>query len=143
MSIEFKSNPVFDIVIFSGIDIKYETQLSNSNLIGDAKTRALEELSRSYKAHKSGLNLKYGQFLRTFEENIAQFNNPKIKSAIATKLSELAKKRIEVKESQFSGIHKFFHKIGQYFKGHGFRTKGEWGIELASRIKKDHPYNEL
>jgi hypothetical protein len=59
-----------------------------------------------------------------------------VRNAVATKLSVLANGRITAKENEFSGIHKFFHKIGQLFIGHGFRTKGEWGVELASRMEK-------
>lgn len=140
MSVNFKSNPFLDTVIFAGIDFKYANQLNGIPLKGEAAQKALENLKKSYEEHKANLNLKYGQFLKNVEGNISEFNKPeipsKVRHAVATKLSDLANRRITIKESNFSGIHKFFHKIGQLFKGHGFRTKGEWGVELASRMEK-------
>lgn len=140
MSVNFKSHPFLDTLIFAGIDIKHENQLDGTPLKGEALKKALENLKKSYEDHKSNLNLKYGQFLKNIEGNISEFNKPeitsKVRHAVATKLLDLANRRITIKESNFSGIHKFFHKIGQLFKGHGFRTKGEWGIELASRMEK-------
>lgn len=139
MSVNFRSTPFLDIVIFSGIDVKYETQLAGIPLKGDAAQKALDNLKASYEEYKANLNLKYGKFLKNLEKNILEFNKTKIPSevrhSVAVKLSDLANKRITVKEANFSGLHKFFHKISQLFKGHGFRTKGQWGIELASRIE--------
>lgn len=140
MFVSFKSNPLLDTLIFAGIDIKYENQLNGTRLQGDAAQNALENLKNSYEEYRNNLNLKYGQFLKNVEENTSEFNKLEIpfemRLAVAKKLSDLANRRILVKESKFSAIYKFFHKILHLLKGHGFRTKGEWGIEIASRMEK-------
>lgn len=140
MTVHFQSTPLLDLVIYSGIDIKYECQLQNTPLRGDIEKKALADLKQSYDDYKSNLHFKYGQFLKRVENNIVELKRPEmpniVRHAIACKLSDLAKRRIEVKESHYSGLHKFFHKVGQWFQGHGFRTKAEWGLLLASRIEK-------
>lgn len=140
MSVDFKSNPIVDTIIFAGVDVEYGNQLNGIPLKGQAAQKALEHLKKSYEEYKANLNLKYGQFLKNVEGNISEFNKPEthseVRHAVAMKLSDLANRRITIKENNFSGIHKFFHRIGQLFKGHGFRTKGEWGVELASRMEK-------
>lgn len=134
----YKSNPFIDIVLFAGADYNYENQYKTS-LQGEAAKKALQSLGQSYQEHKNNLKFKYGDYLHNVEIYLSEFNNPSLPSevrlAVAKKVSELANQRI-VKESNFSSIHRFFHKIGQLFKGHGFRTKGERGLELASKIEK-------
>jgi len=133
----FKSTPFIDAMLYAGVE--YEPQLKGTALQGEAAQKALEQLKASYERHKDTLKLKSGEYLHNVEVSLNQFKDPAIPStarrAVALKLSTLAHKRM-TKESNFSAIHKFFHKIGQLFKGHGFRTKGEWGLELASKIEK-------
>lgn len=138
MTIEFKSTPLNDAIIFSGVDINYRKQLNDTRLTGEAADSALNHLKDSYDKHKSQVAFKYGKFLKIIEGNLSELKRPdtpkKVRNAVANKLTELANTRI-IKENKFSGLHKFFHKIGQIFRGHGFRTKGEWGLELASSIQ--------
>jgi hypothetical protein len=139
MGLEFKSNKLMDIAIFSGVEYKYENQVP-PGLIGDAAQGALAELKTSYENYKKNLNFKYGKFLTNVEANLKHLNSTNVssdaRSKVATKLTELAQDRISNKESNFSGARRFFHKVGQLFKGHGYRTKGEWGLEVASRMQK-------
>jgi len=146
MGIEFKSTELFDIVIFSGENINFKSQVP-TGLIGEAAETAFESLNKSYQEYKKGLNLNYGQFLNNFETNYKELNQTAVPShirkSVASKLSELANRRITQKESNFSCLHKFFHKLGQKFKGHGFRTKGEWGLTLALRMEKPKNDNNM
>lgn len=139
MITNFKSNKLLDIAIFSGVDVNYENQ-APKDLIGQAAKKALEQLKTSYNEYKEKLNLKYGQFLRNVEANLGELNKAEMPSnvriSVASKLSELANTRVTQVESKFSWIYKIFLKIGQLFRGHGFRTEGEWGFELASRMEK-------
>lgn len=150
--IKFQSNPLFDVTLFSGKEIKCERQLERSpgsqKLIGKAREKALADLKQSYEKHKEGLGqLRYGQFLRLVEESLGAFKSAAtpsdVRDAVAKKLSELAKERIQGNETSFSWIHKFFHKLGQLFCGHGFRTEGEYGVFLAKKMKKIEPEDFL
>lgn len=137
MGLEFKSNKIRDVLIFSGLDPDYRQQVPK-NLVGQAASNALADLESSYKKYKEKLNLKYGQFLQIVEDNLPYLNNAEtpsmVRNCVAIKLSVLARQYIQ-QEKNLSTVHKFFHKIGQLFKGHGFKTEGEWGLELASKIR--------
>lgn len=130
MSIKFKSNPLSDALIFSGIEINYEKKKLKGQ---DAK-----ELKKSYEDHKKDINLSYDQFVTIVEKNLSNLNQvftrEYFRADLASKLSELATKRINQKESKFSKSYLFFEKIVQVFSGHGFITKGEWGLKLSNKL---------
>lgn len=139
MTVEFQSNPIMEAAVFSGVDPNLEAQLPR-NLTGDAAKRALNELTQSYQKYKSNLHLSYEELLVDVEGNIRKFNAvdmpAKVRQAVSTKLSSMATQRVSDVETQWSGIGRFFHKLGQVFRGHGYRTLGEWGQTLASRMKE-------
>lgn len=138
MSVNFQSNPFYDTLLFAGVSINYENNEVIRGLTGEAKDKALNQLKVSYDNYKANLNIKYGQYLNNVEKYTDKFNQPNFPSeardAVAQKLSELANKRLLEKENHFGRVHKFFHKIGQVFKGHGYRTKAEWGLKVAAKI---------
>ncbi len=130
-----------DIIIFSVNDISENLEPQGlEKLKGDAVQQAIQEFQETYKNYKKDLNFNYGEFLTIVEENLDRLESPKTRSdyrtSVAHKLSELAYERISQKESNFSWIHKIFHKFRQWRKGHGFKTKGEWGLKLASEMNE-------
>lgn len=139
MPIRFESNPLLDIYIFSGVNVKYTPSEDSTEQIGIIAERAFDNIEQLFNEHKRTLSLTYDQFLKKIEENISEINNretsQEIKNTVAAKLSDLAKTRIKTQESKFLWIHKFFHKIGQFCQGHGYQTKGEWGIELSFKMR--------
>jgi len=141
MPVQFQSNDLTDLYLYSGVEVDYKesTSIAVHELKGEAQDKAMQELFTSYSQYKQSLHFSYGKFLGKIEANIEELNSPRNSSeqliSVAGKLEELADKRIR-KENRFSGVHRFFHKIGQLFQGHGFRTKGEWGKLLANRIKE-------
>lgn len=108
-----------------------------------AAQKALDELCYQSFENTETIKLKYGQFLRNVEASLSELTKDEMppidRLAVASKLSELAIERITQKESRFSWIHNLFHKIGQVFRLHGFRTKGEWGLAVAKEMIKTHP----
>src|ERR1700733_684686 len=84
-------------------------------------------------------NLRFSKVLHKIsnvQTNIMDLESTQ-RQAIAKTLSTLADKRIVQKENFegfFGGISKFFHKLNQKIHGHGFQTKGEYGIQLATEL---------
>ena len=147
MSVSFKSDPFLDAVIFSGVDVKdvYDHKYSGKMEFNETEKvaqAAFANIDQSYEDHKAHLdqNLKYDQFLKNVEGSISKFKQPeissKVRQAVATKLSIVANDHIQTEKNQLTKVEKFFHKMSQLCQGHGFRTEGEWGVELASRMKK-------
>lgn len=140
MPVQFHSSDFIDIVLFSGKDVNYQSQLEQTRLIGEAQKKVLGELQASYDAYKTQLSFNYEMFLEKVERNISHLQEPGVPSdvreAVSAKLETLAKERISTEEKKFSWLHALFHKIGQVFQGHGFRTEGEWGVQLATRLRQ-------
>lgn len=134
MNTDFKHNPIIDVVIFSGGKVEYGTQVSPY-----LKGPAAAEEEGKVRAHLGTSPVfDYEKFLRVVEKNLGSLRSASTslenRKCVAQKLTEMSNSRIG-EESSFSRIHKFFHKIGQLFSGHGFRTKGEWGLVVAGKME--------
>lgn len=140
--IEFQSNPFLDALLFSGKELVFENEPELSKSVDKVGGRALSQLKASYELHRAEvMQLKYGQFLKLVEGSFRNFKEgaipSEVRGAVASKLEELGKREIEEKEKTFSKVHRFFHKLGQFLQGHGFRTQGEFGRKLAEGIKEE------
>lgn len=126
-----------DETIKSGLacQIKISSQI-NKNLSEEQITSALVT---SYKAYRQNLNLKYEQFLGTAHQNIPQILklDKNLRSVIVSGLSERATKHIKDVESKYWKVSTFFHKVMEFFRGHGFQTQGEYGLQLAASLNNE------
>ena len=144
MPINFESNSILDALIFSGYDVSPEINrqklLKTDKLTGEVAQKAITELEASYVKYKQQLQLSYERLLADVDGNIRTFCHVHMPSeareAVAVKVDSMAQERIETLEGKWSGIHRFFHKLGQVFRGHGYRTLGEWGCTLATRMRE-------
>jgi len=141
-----------EILAFSGVEVKNVlVPTVDTRGLKDYLKKQVEEAAKAVINNVSwNSNISYGKFFRSVEKNIDGIVGPKqlpmhLRIAVSLKLSELAKKRIEKKESNFSAVRRFFHRIAQLFKGHGFRTKGEWGLKLSAKIEnvKNKEYKKI
>jgi len=145
MSVEFTSNQIYDIAILSGVKLTeqvFKRQLP-VGLIGEAAKKALSNLKSSYKQYQENLlqeeGEKCGRFAKRVSANWRELKDPsmlKVLDAVSVKLEQLANKRI-TKENKLNPILLFFHRIGHCLRGHGFNTKGEWSLALASKIRRE------
>lgn len=146
ISPEFPRNDCLDVLLYSGfeVDLAVHPALKNYTKESLAWKAAFTSLDESYKKYKENLQktLTCNQFLQRIEKSISQLESAENRdssrlSVVASKLKEVAKSRLS-EEKKFSWIYKLFHKIGQLFKGRGFRTEGQWAEVLASRLEKRH-----
>ena len=122
----FKSNPFYDVLLYSGYDTGCEQPLSQK-MTEKAATKALRYLNITYKRHKKNLEFSYPQFLGAVEKNMGQLKDPVLdpvaRRAVSKKLLEMGFKKVEKEKQEWSWVHRIFHKIGQLFSSRGFRTE--------------------
>lgn len=140
MSIQFKSNPLTDMILFAGVKPSEEALKKDPRLAylkGDALNQAFDSLKSSYENHVKELKFTPRQYVELVEKNLSYFAKSdtvdKVRKAVAGKLEELSSLRKE-EERHSNAIILFFHKLGQLFSGRGFQTLGEYGSQLAQKI---------
>lgn len=89
----------------------------------------------------AGQPIKYGKFLETIEDNMTVLKTTSVSREVRIQLKEALESRTDLnaenrkfENKTFSGLSKFFHKLGQLFKGHGFQTKREYGLQLGREL---------
>lgn len=134
-SVQFRSTPLNDLLIFSGLDIEYASRNNT--------------LDKSYQDYKKNLKFSNDEYLKLVEKNLPEINTTNfesnVKEMVSKKVTQLIKES-EVKKNEEKqklttwweklgyAILELFEVIGQLFQGHGFRTKIEWEVELRTRI---------
>lgn len=149
-------DPFTEVRILSGCDISKDIVVIDSDLklpgqLSKGQKQEVETalggLETEYEKYRETLSekLKYGKFAKIIQKNLKKLDSitQDDRVLIVAKLVSLAYRRIETKENNFSGIYTFFHKCNQWLHGHGFQTKGQWGIELASKIVPLVQYPDL
>ncbi|MCH9611645.1 MAG: hypothetical protein S4CHLAM102_01150 [Chlamydiia bacterium] len=129
MPISFVSNNYYDVMLSAGVNITPVIH-ANATVFSESQRR---EYIQSYTQYSQSLNLNFDQYACKFEASIPalkllRFDH--LRNAISGKLSELASRQIE-SEKHMGMFERFFEKIGQWFAGHGFQTRGEWGQMMA------------
>lgn len=145
MSIQFPD----DVDVFMACGVKFDEEQVIASLCGravigltdQAKKAAIESQKPVFAKHREELQkISYGKLLQKIEKTRASLTSPEIPNdvrvKIAEKLNALAQKRIDNKESKFGFLRAFFHKLNQFFHGHGFQTKAQYGKQLADGLKE-------
>lgn len=126
-----------DILIFSGVEFDSKVLFKDNfeGLKGKFYDREVKKFTTELKNYKESLNFTLGKICTYVRAHFKKFQGypEDHTSQVSTKIKELADIRIK-KEDKFNSIHKFFHKIGQFFQGHGFRTEGKWGLSVANDL---------
>lgn len=142
MSYIYKCSQVVDVFIYSGVEPNFEERFASEygvNKESPAYNQALNEYKASFQEHKSELDqkLELVSFANLINRNFSiitdRGTSDDLKSAVVGKLQDLTKERQEVEET-FNPFRKLLHKIGQIFRGHGFRTEGDWAQNLVQRM---------
>ncbi len=127
MSLEFRSNPYVDTLIYSGVDLNYE-RCTPLFLKGEAKERANEKVRKSYVRYKQSLRISYNDFYEQVKSNIHHLRDPVVPSharlAVANKLKSLAEEQLKVHGSREK-------KLGFFTK----KSKAQKGLDLAGKIE--------
>ena len=88
------------------------------------------------KLTSSDLKVSNSQFVDTIHRSFKKLNQLSLddRLKVAAKLSDCS---LEFKEKigRTNKIALFFHKLGQLFQGHGFRTKSEWVDQLEKKVR--------
>lgn len=141
MSVEFKSSPYANVLIHCGL--KPNTPPSETQNQLKAVQKALEPAKKSFEQYEENLqsDYPYGKFLKDIDKSIKILEKDgipqNIRSVVATKLADEAKKEIDKEDQNFLWIHRFFHIIGQsLLKGRWGYTKGQWGMKRATDLKE-------
>jgi len=135
MTVEFKSNPMYDLAILSGFEPNLEPVFAMQ--VSQTK-KVTKQFKKSYEAYKQNLlkteGQNYGQFLKKVEVSLLGLQDcateTEAREKISAKLEALALVRIK-EEATLKPARLFFHRIGHFLRGHGFKTKGEWGLKLV------------
>jgi hypothetical protein len=139
MSYEFKCSPVVDVYIYAGIIPNLEERFNRENDVLNKGTPVYQEAFKNYKEsfekHQKEINFDLVSLVSLVDRNITEIKKAKPETVrrVAEKLKAMANDRLKIEED-WSGPHRFFHKIGQLFKGHGFKTEGAWAKERADAL---------
>ena len=108
-----------------------------------------KKVALAYDGYKGYLKqrMHYDAFVELVDKNIDEVQKGDYTEKVANKIKEWADRKIR-KEKKMDPITKFFHKIGQFIQGHGFRTTGKYGKRLGEKItlatqkdvKKKYPF---
>lgn len=104
-----------------------------NKLDDDDKEQIINNLSKLVK----NLN-NFDTHLKTFEKEKSSIAKADFttKTMILNDMETQSRDRIDKTEKQYSAIKRLAHRVGHFFKGHGFRTKGEYGIHLVKAQQK-------
>lgn len=97
----------------------------------------IENLLRSINSN----NLpKYGDCLKVIEENMTVLKTTNISRQARMELKNTLERMSAVEKEKFTAkpyprISKFFQKLGQLIRGHGFLTKPNYGLKLAHKLE--------
>jgi len=91
--------------------------------------RKTEDINDAYKAN---LNVNDRVFTQLVNDNQSEITKEVVNLVVA-KLYKIGEKEVAEEKNLFF-ITRIFHKIGQFFKGHGFQTEGEWTKSLAKKL---------
>lgn len=143
MGYVYKCSPAVDVFIYSGLTPNLEERFDHEYGIKKNSPNYEKELNKykaSFKEHKSELDQKlelvsFANLInRNFSTILEMSKRDDLKDVVVTKLENLANDRLK-KEEDFNPLHRFFHIIGQIFKGHGIRTEGQWAQKLVQKMK--------
>lgn len=147
----YKCSPVVDAFIYSGVTPDLEEKFSDEYGIKKTSPKYEEELNKykaSFQEHKSELDQKLGLVSfanlinRNFSTIVEMSKRDDLKNVVVTKLENLANDRLKEEEG-FNPFHRFFHIIGQIFKGHGIGTEGEWAQKIVQKMKLNGASNQI
>lgn len=100
----------------------------------DMKNSADEKMTRVASGIFNLSTLLKGVERRPFQKYCKDLENLGNVRIVAEKLRGLANQQILQSEDNFTRWERFIKRVVNLFKGHGFRTEGEWGIALANKI---------
>lgn len=127
-------SPINHIYLYCGFHFDHSKDYDVSSLKGEAKASAVKEKeSEDDKIGKQ--KYKLNDFAEDVDRNMNTIVNSKdLKNAVISKLKERIETRKE-KESHWSGVHKFFHRVGHVFRGHGFNTTAERAQIIETKLE--------
>lgn len=140
MSYEYKCAPVMDVFIYSGVVPNLEKKFDQENALLQKGTSVYQEAfanyQKAFEKHRVELKFDLHAFVSLVGRNISVIKEAGSEnvSVVANKLRDLADTQMKT-EKTWNGLKLFFHRLGHVFKGHGFRTEGEWAKEFANKLQ--------
>lgn len=126
-------SPINHILLYCGYQFDHNKDPDVYNLKGDAKQSIVNQKNDQDKKIATQ-KYKLNDFAGDVEKSIPEIvKNKDVKQTVVQKLHERITQR-EDKESHWSGIHKFFHRVGHLFRGHGFNTTAERAKIVESKL---------
>lgn len=127
-------NPINHVLLYCGITFDHSKDPDLYNLKGPAKEKVVKQKNEQDEKIATQ-KYKLNDFAGDVEQLIPELvKNKDIKNTVVHKLHERITQR-EEKESHWGGIHKFFHRVGHLFRGHGFNTTAERAKEVESKLE--------
>lgn len=123
-----KINPIYNVLHYCGIHVDHlQTEKVAKNIPSQSKHVQDGKIAQ--------VKYKLNEFVNDISKSLSEINsNGEHKNIIYNKLKDRITKR-QNKESQWGFIHRFFHRLGHLFRGHGFSTTAERAKIIQSKIE--------